>query len=91
VSPGVLDEYAGVYRVDPGLTLGIARDGARLLVNWGGQVTVSLLPRTETEFFFQLLDATVTFVRDTEGTVTHLVLERHGERSEAPREADGAN
>jgi hypothetical protein len=87
VPPYILNDYAGVYRVDPDLTLGIVRDGRRLLVDWGGQATASLLPRTETEFFFRLLDGTVTFVRNAEGTVTHLVLERYGERSEAPREA----
>jgi hypothetical protein len=87
VHAAVLDEYAGVYRVGPDLTLGITRDGGRLLVSWGGQATLSLLPRTETEFFFQLVDASVTFVRHDDGTVSHLVLEQNGERSAARREA----
>jgi hypothetical protein len=91
VHPGTLDEYTGIYRVNETFALGITRSGERLRADWGGQATFSLLPRSETEFFFSLMDASVTFVRDEGGTVTHLVLERHGERLEAPRESESGH
>jgi hypothetical protein len=86
VPSDVLDEYVGTYRVNPTLSLGITRDGGRLLVSWGGRTTYSLQPRSESEFVFRLLDASVTFVRSEDGTVTQLVLEQGGERSVAHRE-----
>jgi serine-type D-Ala-D-Ala carboxypeptidase/endopeptidase len=86
VPSAVLDEYVGTYRVNSTLSLDITRDGGRLLVSWGGRATYSLQPRSESEFFFRLLDASVTFVRSEDVTVTHLVLEQGGERSVAHRE-----
>jgi len=86
VSPAVLDQYTGIYRVRPDLTLGISRDGARLLVDLGGQGTFSLLPRSDTEFDFRLLDGRVTFVRDEAEGVTCLVLDLFGQEMKAPRE-----
>jgi hypothetical protein len=86
VPPRILDEYAGSYRMSPTLRLDITRDEGRLLVNWGGQATLRLLPRSHTEFFFPLMDASIAFVRDESGRVTHLVLQQDAERSEAQRE-----
>lgn len=90
VEPGILEEYAGSYnRMSPDLSLEIGREGGKLLVRWGGQVTLSLLPRSETEFFFRLMDGKITFVRDADGAVTHLLLERFGEELKVPREREG--
>jgi CubicO group peptidase (beta-lactamase class C family) len=78
--PDMMARYVGVYQLAPQFALEITlRDGA-LYVHPTGQATLRLWPETDTDFFLKDVDAQVTFVRDTQGVVTELVLHQNGQR-----------
>jgi hypothetical protein len=39
-----------------------------------------LFPESETKFFLKVVDAQVSFVKDDQGAVTHLILHQGGEQ-----------
>jgi CubicO group peptidase (beta-lactamase class C family) len=74
----VLDRYVGRYQVAPTFVLEITREGAQLFAQGTGQPKFPLFAESETEFFFEVVDAQVTFVRDANGRATKLVLHQSG-------------
>jgi CubicO group peptidase (beta-lactamase class C family) len=80
VDPRILDEYAGQYELVPGFILNVTRSADQLWVQATGQPRVQLFPESQSEFFFKVVDAQVTFVRDASGRVTHLILHQGGDR-----------
>ena len=51
-------------------------------VGWAAQVTgqpsAPIFPESESEFFYKIVDAQITFVRDEEEKVVELVLRQSG-------------
>lgn len=83
VDPKTLDAYAGEYQVTPEMVLTITREGDKL---WGeptGQRRVELYAESETSFFVKIADLQLTFVKDADGKVTHVVLRQSGTEREA--------
>ena len=80
LDPKILDEYAGQYELVPGFILNVTRSADQLWVQATGQPRVQLFPESQSEFFFKVVDAQVTFVRDASGRVTHLILHQGGDR-----------
>jgi hypothetical protein len=78
LDPKSFDAYVGEYVIGPGARVTIRREGERLLLTILGQPELEAFPESETRFFFKLLDALVTFVRDEKGQTTELVLEVNG-------------
>jgi CubicO group peptidase (beta-lactamase class C family) len=85
VAEGVLERYAGAYRLPDGSRLLVRRDGGRLVTSARGQAPVRLYPKGEAEFFAKATDSTGTFVRDASGRVTELVIRQDGKETRAPR------
>jgi len=79
VDPKVLDEYVGEYELAPGLIMNITRDADKLWVQATGEPKVQIFPESQTKFFLKVVDAQVTFVKDTGGKVTHLILHQAGD------------
>ena len=78
LDPKVYDAYAGEYQLAPGRVFTIRRDGDRLLVRLTGQSFLEIFPQSETEFFYKAVDAQITFVKDSQGRVTDLILHQGG-------------
>ncbi|HLG15965.1 MAG TPA: DUF3471 domain-containing protein [Blastocatellia bacterium] len=85
VDPGVYDLYAGEYSIAPGAVVTISRDGDRLLFTAPGQPKVEAFPESETKFFFKIIDAQVSFVKNDKGEVNELVFEINGRNIRARR------
>jgi CubicO group peptidase (beta-lactamase class C family) len=85
VDPKVLDSYAGDYELTPNLVLSITSDNGKLMAQATGQSKVELCASSETEFFLKVIDAQVTFVKDQQGKVTHLILHQNGRNMEAKK------
>jgi len=85
IDPNLYDTYAGRYQIKPEVILTIERSGDRLLVQTAGQPTLEILPASETEFFFKVVDAQIKFVRNDQGRVTHLVLHHFNHDIQAKR------
>jgi D-alanyl-D-alanine-carboxypeptidase/D-alanyl-D-alanine-endopeptidase len=84
LSAAVLAPNVGAYRLPAGDTLTVTLSGNELYVQ-GHQPKKRLWPETETDFFIREADLQITFVRDTQGVVTALVLHNGGESSTAFR------
>jgi len=85
VDPKIYDTYAGKYQLAPGAVFTVRREGNRLLVQLTGQSFLEAFPSSETEFFYRVVDAQLTFVKNQQGEVTSLILHQNGLNQEAKR------
>jgi hypothetical protein len=81
VDPKLYDAYVGQYELAPGATLTIRRDGDKLRAQLTGQPSFQVFPESETDFFYKVVDAQLTFLKDPSGKVTELVLHQNGDKS----------
>ncbi len=77
VDAKILDTYIGEYQFVPSFTVTISREGDQLFAQATSQPRFELFAETETDFFFKVVDAQVSFVKDDKGQVTHLVLHQN--------------
>jgi CubicO group peptidase (beta-lactamase class C family) len=77
LDPKIFDAYAGEYQLTPNFSIKISREGDRFFGQATGQERFEIFAETETDFFFQVVDAQITFVKDDKGLVTHLVLHQN--------------
>jgi hypothetical protein len=78
VSRDVLQRYVGTYQLTPQFVLDVTLGESGLQVHPTGQNVSDLFAESETEFFFKVVDAQISFVRDVQGAVTGLVLHQNG-------------
>lgn len=73
LEPGLLQSYAGEYRLDDRLTVKFVAAADRLETTWRGQKLI-MAPESETIFFEEDSDRTVHFVKDDSGKVTAAII-----------------
>jgi D-alanyl-D-alanine-carboxypeptidase/D-alanyl-D-alanine-endopeptidase len=78
VDPSKLDALVGVYELAPNFQLAITKEGSSLFGQATGQGKVQMYAESETEFFLKVVDAQVTFVRDSAGKVDQIILHQNG-------------
>jgi CubicO group peptidase (beta-lactamase class C family) len=72
------DHYIGKYDLAPGVALIITHEGDRLLAQMTGQSAFEVFPESETDFFYKVVDAQLSFVKTEDGKVARLVLHQNG-------------
>lgn len=82
MNPNVYDAYVGQYELAPNLILSITKDGNRLMSEVGGRKS-ELTPQSETQFSIPAANIKVTFVRDANGQVTHMIVNDNGREGQA--------
>jgi CubicO group peptidase (beta-lactamase class C family) len=85
VDPDILQEYVGVYQLAPGVEITVTLGESGLAAQVTGQPSAPIFPESESEFFYKIVDAQITFVRDEGGRVTLLVLRQSGREITAER------
>jgi CubicO group peptidase (beta-lactamase class C family) len=80
VDPKIYDAYVGDYQLAPNFILTVTREDDRLMTQATGQGKIEIFPESETKFFPKVMEASLTFVKDENGKVTHLILNQGGER-----------
>ena len=86
VDPAALDAYVGKYDYGQGkIVLTVTREGARLFAQLTGQPKLEIFAKSPTQFFWKVVNARVTFVKDASGKVTKAIHEQAGRTMEAPR------
>lgn len=85
VDPNLFNAYVGRYELAPDFILTVTKENDRLYAQATGQSQVELLAETETQFFITEVDAQITFIRDSQGHVKHLVLHQAGQEITAPK------
>ena len=63
----------------------LIRDGDRVYAQLTDQPKFEIYPKCATEFFWKVVDAQVTFVKDARGKVTKAVHHQNGATIEAPK------
>jgi CubicO group peptidase (beta-lactamase class C family) len=87
VSPALYDAYVGRYDYGVGI-LTITKDRNRLFAQMAGQARFEIFPRSETEFFWKIVEAQLTFIKDKTGKVTKAIHRQGGQTINAPRLPD---
>lgn len=88
VDPAVYDDYVGRYRLNADIVFTVTRQGDRLFVQLTGQPRFEVFPESETMYFYRVVDAQVTFGRDDDGAVDHIVLHQNDMDQRADRLAE---
>jgi len=83
VDPKIYDAYVGQYELAPGATFTIRRDGDKLRAQLTGQGSFQVFPESETNFFYKVVDAQLTFVKNPDGKVSKLILHQGGDKEAA--------
>jgi CubicO group peptidase (beta-lactamase class C family) len=83
IDPSILDLYVGEYEIKPGATILVTRQGSGLGIQPTGGRRVDALPASETKFFVTTPPITFTFVKDSAGRVTQLLITQSGNETQA--------
>ena len=79
VDPRILDSYAGQYKFSTGdATITVTREDNHLFARLTGQQKAEVFPESDTDFFYKVVDAQLTFVKDSAGAVTDVILHQNG-------------
>jgi CubicO group peptidase (beta-lactamase class C family) len=87
ISAADLDAITGRYDYGMGI-LAVTRDGNRLFAQLGQQPRTEIFPKSNTEFFWKVVDAQVTFVKEKDGKVTKAIHHQNGQTITAPKLKD---
>jgi len=78
VDAAVLQNYVGTYQLAPQIFFSITRDGDHLYAQLTGQGQYEIFPESDKDFFYKVVDAQITFVTDSSGKATALILHQNG-------------
>jgi hypothetical protein len=81
----VLDRYSGDYQLTPNAVLIVTREGNQLFAQVTGQPKAEIFAQSESEFFYKIVKARISFESDAQGRTTGLVLHQNGANITAPR------
>lgn len=74
----VLDDYVGLYQLEDSAVFTVTREADHLLTHLTGQKSLAFHAYSPTEFFTDVVDAQITFVRDGSGPATSVILHQSG-------------
>jgi CubicO group peptidase (beta-lactamase class C family) len=85
VDPAIYDAYVGEYEIAPGFILFVSREGEKLFSralpiptpqSMADQPKSEMFPESETTFFVKDADATFTFIKNDQGQVIQVNIQR---------------
>jgi CubicO group peptidase (beta-lactamase class C family) len=79
IDPKLLDNYVGAYELAPNFILTVTREGDHLFTQATGQGKIEVFPESDHDFFLKVIDAQITFVTDSQGKATSLILHQGGD------------
>ena len=80
-----LQKFVGRYELAPGALFTVEVKDDKLMIGLTGQSSYQVFPRSETEWFYKVVDATITFNVDKNGKCDSLVLFQNGIKQTAKR------
>jgi len=90
IDPKIYDAYVGEYTAGPGLDFAIRREGDKLYFIAPKQPMIEAFPESETKFFFKVVDAQVTFLKNEKGEAPELIFEINRQTIRAKRVSKAA-
>jgi CubicO group peptidase (beta-lactamase class C family) len=80
LDPSRLEPLTGVYELANNFRLTVTREGSSLFAQGTDQPKFPLYAETETEFFLKAVDAQISFIKDSGGIFSSLILYQNGGR-----------
>lgn len=81
----ILENYVGVYEVNPDFSFTISKDKGRMYLQATGQEKLEIFAETENKFFLKVNDAQLEFVKDDSGKISKAVINQGGRKTEAKK------
>ncbi|MEL6440371.1 MAG: serine hydrolase [Cyanobacteria bacterium J06621_8] len=78
LDPEIFEAYVGEYDFAPDIVMTITKEEEAFYAQLTGQPRFEIFPESETEFFLKVVDAQLTFVKDEQEHVTHVILHQNG-------------
>jgi serine beta-lactamase-like protein LACTB, mitochondrial len=85
VDPKLFDGYIGTYQLTLDFFMNITREDDHLFVQATGQQKNQIFPESIRDYFLKVVDAQITFVTDSNGRATQLILHQGGMDQTAKR------
>ena len=85
VSDEIMQRYVGEYQLAPTFVFTVSVKNKKLMVGVTGQSTQRVYARSETEWYYKVVDASITFKVNEAGECTALVLHQNGLNQTAAR------
>ncbi len=79
IDPAILPNYAGDYVMAPGVVMSITTEDNKLFAQLTGQNRFEIYPESETQFFYRIVDAQITFEVEDDGSTKSLILHQNGQ------------
>lgn len=80
-----LKPLVGKYQLAPSVVVQVFRDDQQVYVQLTGQPALPVYASAKDEFYYEVVDAQLSFERDDDGVVTGLVLHQNGQNVPAPK------
>ena len=77
VEPKIYDDYVGEYELAPNFIITITKENDRIFAQATAQPKLEIYPESETKYFYTVVDAQITFIRNEQGEVTQLILHQN--------------
>jgi CubicO group peptidase (beta-lactamase class C family) len=88
VDENILKSYIGRYDYGQGAVMIVTLEGTQLYAQLTGQAKYPIFPSSNNEFNWKIVEASVIFVMDEKGNVTHAVHHQSGQQFEAKKLKD---
>lgn len=85
LNPVYFKDYIGVYTLAPGFEITISQEGDALYAQATGQKKLRLYAERKDFFFFKVVDAQISFMRNDAQVVDKLALRQNGRIMNAPK------
>jgi hypothetical protein len=86
LDPALLDACVGKYDYGNGKAImTVTREGNGLFAQLTGQPKFEIFPKSETVFFWKVVNAEITFVKDDRGKVIKGIHQQNGQKFDAPK------
>jgi CubicO group peptidase (beta-lactamase class C family) len=85
VSPQAMERYVGKYQLAPGAVFTVSVDDGKLTVGLTGQPEFQVYPRSDTEWFYKVVPASIEFQLDEKGKCVALEITQNGAKHKAER------
>ena len=80
-----LQNFVGKYELAPGVLFTVETTDGKLMIGLTGQPSYQVFARSETVWYYKVVDATITFTVDKNGQCDSLVLYQNGIKQTAKR------
>jgi len=79
ITAETLKAYVGRYNYGRGTIMIVKLEGNQLIAQLTGQPTFPIFPSSKTEFYWKVVEAKISFMKDENGVVTHAIHNQGGQ------------